>query len=95
MEVINPYLITEKKSNEDLSLLLDDYNEKHAGKLVRHVASGGIYRISHFSILSRDGNSEIQANFHPFDELTQVELVNVRHSRPCVEFFDGRFSFSK
>lgn len=88
---MNEYLIKENKDLKELKYTLDEMNDLHAGTLVRHVKSGGVYRISHFSVLNHNGISELAVNYHPFIEDRGYDITSVRHTRSCQEFFDGRF----
>ncbi|MGF0347704.1 hypothetical protein ACQR3P_29105 [Rhodococcus sp. IEGM1300] len=88
----NPYSLTRRLSRGDVSLLLDSYNDDYSGNLVRHVKTGGVYRIDHFSLLNANGSSEIVVNYHLYDQAEQRDHNKVRYTRPASEFFDGRFS---
>ncbi|TCI26708.1 hypothetical protein EVJ32_04865 [Exiguobacterium sp. SH5S4] len=87
------YIIEDKMSVQGLMDELGRMDELHAGKLVRHVKTKGVYRISHFSVLNQNGGSELAVNYHPFVEVGGYDITSVRHTRSCEEFFDGRFEF--
>ena len=89
----NIWLIEERLSFKEIDSTLDEYNEKYAGRLVILKKDGAYYRITHFSILSRNGKAEYAINYHPFNNETKHDYVKIRHTRPAIEFFDGRFIY--
>lgn len=90
---MSKYMIKDNKNTIELTEILDDMNKVFAGNLARHVKTGGIYRISHFSVLNQNGISELAVNYHPYIEEDKHDITPVRHTRSCEEFFDGRFEF--
>jgi hypothetical protein len=91
MEEENPWAIKDRLSHEKLQAKLNAFNDEYAGRLVKHLASQGCYRISHFSVLNENSTAEYAVNYHPFDESLKRDYEKIKHTRPAREFFDGRF----
>ena len=89
----NEWIIEERLSHDKLQAKLNVFNDEYAGRLAKHIKSQGCYRISHFSVLNKDGKAEYAVNYHPFDESLRRDYEKIKHTRPANEFFDGRFVF--
>lgn len=87
----NDYAITERLTNEELINLLRQWNSKHVGKIAVHVESKGFYKVDHFCVMNHNGTAELAVTYHPITNGSQYDFASIKHTRPCSEFFDGRF----
>ena len=90
----NDYIIPDGKPVAYLHGLISAYNQQYGGKVVQHKKTKGYYRITHFGILNANGRSELQVHYLSFYKEKGIDITVVPHSRPCFEFFDGRFDFT-
>lgn len=89
--VNNEYTIAERLTDQQLIELLQKWNNAHAGKTAVHIESKGFYKVDHFCVLNRNGMAELAVTYHPIDNGTKYNFTSIKHTRPCSEFFDGRF----
>ena len=85
------YIIPEKMSDAELNKKLEDFNFKYGGDIVEHLKTGGLYFIDRFVVLNQNGVSEYAVSYRSYFPEQHPLLGNIRYTRPCHEFFDGRF----
>lgn len=94
------FVFTSRLSHRTIEDLLKSHDNSISGKCFRHKKTDGIYQISHTSILNYKDKAELAVNYVPVSVVSeQADFFvfrphnDVRHNRPCSEFFDGRFEF--
>jgi len=85
------FLIKERLTDQQLIELLRKWNQNHGGKIAVHVESKGFYKVDHFCVLNQNGKAELAVTYHPIENGSQYDFATIKHTRPCSEFFDGRF----
>lgn len=89
----NPWEIKKRLPSYKIQAKLAALTDEYSGRLVKHLKSQGIYRITHFTVLNKEGMAEYAVNYHPYDENTKQDYERVKYTRPAKEFFDGRFIY--
>lgn len=95
-----PFVLEKKLDNDSLEALLKEHSYHLIDQYFIHEKSGTIYKASHATLLSHNNRSELAVVYNPvrihYDGNTQhigAPLINIPHTRPYSEFFDGRFTY--
>jgi hypothetical protein len=90
LEQIQKFPDPPKKSFDELAQLLEDVSVLVHQKVIRHIKSGGRYRITGLSF--REDSMQIVLHYTPMGEHFNLVVFN----RPLVEMCDGsRFQFEE
>jgi len=79
------------ETGDNVYAVIRRYNEEHCGKVAVHVESKTFHKVEFFGVLISNDIAELSVTTHPLTNGSNIEISTLKHTRPCSEFFDGRF----